>query len=79
MKSIELSSLPPAAAESLAAGKPIAVKQGRRIVARLEPAASPARRPRISQRSTVEEWVAQYAATGPRIPDAVETFIRDRD
>ncbi|MFN0129918.1 MAG: hypothetical protein ACKV19_24905 [Verrucomicrobiales bacterium] len=79
MSSIELAALPPAVAKSLAAGKTVAVKQGRRIVARLEPVASPERRAPSGQRTTVEEWVAQYAANGPRVPDAVDAFIRDRD
>jgi len=78
MSSIDLACLPPAVAESLAAGKSIAVKKGRRIVARLEPTAPPLRRAR-GRRLTVEEWIAQYAGTGPCVPGAVEAFIRDRE
>jgi hypothetical protein len=58
MSSIDLARLPPAVAESLAAGKTIVVKQGRRTVDRLEPTAPPLRRAR-GCRLTVEEWMAQ--------------------
>lgn len=54
---IDLACLPPAVAESPAAGKAAAVKQGRRTVARLV-STVPATRRTSRRRMTVEEWMA---------------------
>jgi len=78
MSSIDLACLPPAVAESLAAGKAVAVKKGRRTVARLEPTAPAARRT-SGRRMTVEEWIAQYGDNRPSVPGAVDAFIRERE
>ena len=78
MSSIDLACLPPAVAESPAAGKAAAVKQGRRTVARLV-STVPATRRTSRRRMTVEEWIAEHADNRPSVPGAVDAFIRERE
>jgi len=78
MSSIDLACLPPAVAESPAAGKAAAVKKGRRTVARMGPTAPVARRS-SRRRMTVEEWIAEYGDNRPSVPGAVDAFIRERE
>jgi hypothetical protein len=78
MSSMSLDSLPPEVAARLLAGETVAIKKGRRVVARLSPAGTMVERV-ASRRLSVDEWISEYADTGPSVPGAVAAFIRERD